>query len=230
MIKDRFEVEYHDFAESPQSDLDIHEKIINKRLSALSMRIKRIAAVLDKISDTDDPHLLETKTELISAREILVAQKLQYKLHSKRIDIFRLQSDIFPALLKLQELNDFEIEEALYRLDITKRCAKKIKHKLMDSLAEKNAPEVQFEMKSFLDQLTDTEKSCESLRGALLQRHASNALSDSEIAIESKSAPDNSEIAHEIETLNIQVALTDFAEKFDQLELEYNRTLTKDGN
>ena len=223
MIKDRFEIEYQQFPENPLSELDNKEKTIKRRISELTKRSKQIDLVLDRIKQNDTPQLQETRKKLLSAREIVTGQYARYELQAKKIEIARLQNSVLPFLNNLHRLNEFETENGLMTIENTKHEVEKIRQNLTLFYAIEFPKAVQPEKENFLNQLEETEDSCDSLREALLSKQAARALRGISPIEENINAPSSKEIAHAVETFNIQSTLTDFSESFEELENEYRR-------
>lgn len=223
MTKERFEKEYQHYAENPLSDLDRKEKVIKRRLSDLSNRAKQIDIVLSRIKQNDTPHLQETRKKLLIAREIVTGQYARYELQSKKIEVARLQNGVLPFLNNLQRLNDFETESGLMTIESAKHEVEKIRQNLTSFYAIEFPQAVQPERDNFLSQLDETANSCDKLREALLSKQAARALQGISPVEENLHAPTSKEIAHAVETFNIQATLTDFSESFEELENEYRR-------
>lgn len=223
MIKDRFEIEYQQYTENPLSELDRKEKIIKRRISELAKRSKQIDAVLDKIRQNDTPKLQETRKKLLVAREIVTGQYARYELQAKKIEIARLQNNVLPFLNNLHRLNEFETENGLITIENTKHEVEKIRQNLTLFYAIEFPKAVQPEKDNFLNQLAETMDSCDKLRESLLSKQAARALQGISPIEENINAPNSKEIAHAVETFNIQSTLTDFSESFEELENEYRR-------
>ena len=223
LSKNKFEKDFQQYTESPLSDLDKKEKIIKRRISDLTNRSRKIDAVLDKIKETDTMQLQETRKKLLSAREIVSSQCARYELQSRKIEIARLQSNISPFLENLHRLNEFETESGLTAIEDTKGEVEKIRQSLTNYYAIEFPKAVQPEKEIFLSQLEETNTSCEKLREALLSKQAANALRGISPIEENIYQPGSKEIAHAVETFNIQSTLTDFSESFEELENEYRR-------
>lgn len=227
MIKERFEKEYQHYPENPLSDLDRKEKVIKRRISDLLKRAKQIDVVLSRIKQNDTPHLQETRIKLLSAREIVTGQYARYELQAKKIEIARLQNNVSPFLNNLPRLNEFETENGLITIENTKHEVEKIRQNLTLFYAIEFPKAIQPEKDSFLNQLKETEDSCDKLREALLSKQAARALQGISPIEENINAPSSKEIAHAVETFNIQSTLTDFSESFEELENEYRRLRTE---
>lgn len=223
LVKDRFEIEYQQFVENPLTDLDNKEKIIKRRIAELAKRLKQIDLVLDRIKQNDTPQLQETRKKLLSAREIVTGQYARYELQAKKIEIARLQNNVLPFLNNLHRLNEFETENGLITIENTKHEVEKIKQNLTLFYAIEFPKAVQPEKENFLNQLAETTNSCDKLREALLSKQAASALRGISPIEENINTPSSKEIAHAVETFNIQSTLTDFSESFEELETEYRR-------
>lgn len=203
--------------------LDKKEKIIKKRLSNLSRRGQQIDIILDKIKQNDTEHLQNVRKKLLSAREIVIGQYARYELQSKKIELTRLQNNVSPYLNSLHHLNEYEAANGLSEIENTKHEMEKIRHNLTSYHAIEFPKSVQMEKESFLSQIKETEESCDKLREALISQQATNALRGISPIEENIHAPSSKEIAHAVETFNIQTTLTDFSESFEELENEYRR-------
>lgn len=223
MIKERFNKEYQHYPENPLSDLDRKEKVIKRRISDLSNRAKQIDVVLSRIKQNDTPHLQQTRKKLLTAREIVTGQYARYELQAKKIEIARLQNNVLPFLNNLHRLNEYETENGLITIENTKHEAEKIRQNLTNFYAIEFPKTVRAEKDSFLSQLDETADSCDKLREALLSKQAMRTLQGISPIEENINAPSSKEIAHAVETFNIQATLTDFSESFEELENEYRR-------
>jgi hypothetical protein len=223
LAKDRFKIEYQQYVENPLTDLDRKEKIIKRRISELAKRLKQIDLVLDRIKQNDTPQLQETRKKLLLAREIVTGQYARYELQAKKIEIARLQNTVLPFLDNLHRLNEFETENGLITIENTKSEVEKIRQNLTNFYAIEFPKAVQTEKNNFLTQLAETKDSCDKLREALLSKQAAHALRGISPIGENINAQNSKEIAHAVETFNIQSTLTDFSESFEELENEYRR-------
>ncbi len=206
-----------------RNNLTSIKRIIDKRLSDLSNRSYQIDIVLDRIKNTDSEQLQETRKKLLSAREIVTGQYARYELQAKKIEIARVQNNVLPFLKNLHRLTEFETENGLITIENTKDKVEKIRQNLTNFYAIEFPKAIQSERDNFLGQLTETEDSCDKLREALLSKQAARALRGISPIEENINAPSSKEIAHAVETFNIQSTLTDFSESFEELENEYLR-------
>lgn len=223
LARERFEIEYQQYFDSPLSELDRKEKIIKRRIAELAKRLKHIDVVLDRITQNDTRQLQETRKKLLIAREIVTGQYARYELQAKKIELVRLQNNVLPFLNDLKQLNEFATENGFITIESTKREVEKIRQNLTLFYAIEFPKAVQPEKESFLNQLTETEDSCDKVREALLSKQATRALQGISPIEENLNAPSSKEIAHAAETFNIQTTLTDFSESFEELENEYRR-------
>lgn len=223
IVKDRFNIPKQNFQKNPFSELDIKENIIQKRLSNLSKRGKQIDIVLDKIKQNDTEHLQNVRRKLLSAREVVIGQYARYELQAKKIELARLQSNVSPYLNALHRLNEFEAANGLVVIEHTKHEMEKIRHNLTSYYAIEFPKTVQAEKENFLSQIEDTEASCDKIREAILSQQATLALRGISPIEDTLKMPSSKEIAHAVDTFNIQSTLTDFSESFEELENEYRR-------
>ncbi|MEZ5429107.1 MAG: hypothetical protein R2747_22870 [Pyrinomonadaceae bacterium] len=203
--------------------MNAKQEIIEKRLSELTRRTRQIDAILEKIKQDDTPQLQDTRRKLLSAREIVTGQYARYELQAGKIEIARLQNGVLPFLENLQRLNEFETENGLITIENAKHEVEKIRRNLTNYYAIEFPKAVQSEKNGFLSQLKETEDSCDKLREAILSRQAARALRDITPIEDGIDAPNAEEVAHAVETFNIQSTLTDFSDSFEELENEYRR-------
>lgn len=206
-----------------KNNLSSREKTIVRRLSELSSRGEKIDSVLDKIKITDGQNLQEVRRKLLDAREIVISQFARYEIQKRKIELVRLQNGVSPFLFDLQNLNDFETEKGLAVIEEKKFEIEKIRRELTRYDAIEFPARALPEKQNFLGQLDETENSCEKLREGLLARAAMRALKGVRPIEENLQMPPARDLAHAAETFNIQTALTDFSESFDELEREYKR-------
>lgn len=223
IVRDKFTVPAQQHLENPLSDLDRKEKIIQKRLSNLSKRGKQIDIVLDKIRQNDTEHLQNVRRKLLSAREVVIGQYARYELQAKKIELARLQNNVSPYLNSLHRLNEFEAANGLTVIEHTRHEIEQIRHNLTNYHAIEFPKSVRAEKESFLLQIADTEESCEKIREALVSQQATRALRGISPIEDTLKMPSSEEIAHAVDTFNIQSTLTDFSESFEELENEYQR-------
>ncbi len=195
--------------------------VIAKRLSELNSRGQKIDTILDKIKETDGQNLQEVRQKLLSAREIVVSQFARYELQKNKIELVRLQNSVSPYLFALHRLNEFETENGLVSIEMTKAEVNEIRQNLTNYVAIEFPAQTLNEKEHFLSQLSETEDSCEKLREALLSKQAAHALQGISLIEENLKLQSAKEIVHSAETFNIQTTLTDFSESFEELEREY---------
>jgi hypothetical protein len=210
------------------SNLTEKQKIIEKRVAELSLRGRKIDAVLDKIKETDSPQLQRVRARLLSAREVVISQFARYELQKQKIELVRLQNDVSPYLSQLHRLDESDLENGLGAIEQTSREINMIRQNLTRYDAIEFPPRAVPEKENFLAQLAETESSCEKLREALLAKQAISALQGIQPLEESLNLPPTKDLAHAAETFNIQTTLTDFSESFDELEREYKRLKAED--
>lgn len=205
------------------NSLDRRSLLIEKRVSELNNRIKRIDQVLDKIKNNDGRNLQEVRIKLLSAREIVTGQFARYELQKRKIELVRLQNSVSPYLFSIHRLNQFETEDGLTAIEVTKTNLDKIRQNLTSYAAIEFPAQTANEKEHFLSQLAETEDSCEKLREALLSKQAARALRGIAPIEENLKLPSAKDIVHSTETFNLQTTLTDFSESFEELEREYRR-------
>ncbi len=206
-----------------KNNLISKSETIEKRISELNYRSRKIDAVLDKIKETDSQNLQEVRRKLLSARTIVISQFARYELQKKKIELVRLQNNVSPYLHSLHRLNEFETANGLVTIENTRTEINKLRQNLTNYVAIEFPKKTLPDKENFLAQLAETENSCEKLREALLSRQAVRALQDISPIEENLKLPSAKEIVHAAETFNIQTTLTDFSESFDELEHEYKR-------
>lgn len=210
------------------SNLTEKQDIIEKRVNELNRRGQKIDAVLDKIKQTDSRQLQEVRVKLLSAREVVVSQFARYELQKQKIELVRLQNAVSPYLFEMARLNEIEMENGLAAIEQTAREINHIRLNLTRYDAIDFPKRTLPEKENFLSQLAETESSCEKLREALLAKQAAHALAGIHPLEETLNLPNTKDLAHAAETFNLQTALTDFSESFDQLEREYKRLKAED--
>ena len=130
-------------------------------------------------------------------------------------------------LTAFHRLNEFEATNGLSAIENTKHEIEKIRHNLTNYYAIEFPKTVQSEKENFLLQIGETEDSCDKIREALLSQQATRALRGISPIEDTLKMPNSKEIAHAVETFNIQSTLTDFSESFEELENEYRRVQTE---
>lgn len=214
---------------SPDS-FSSRKKIIGKRLSELDRRAKKIDEILSKIKANDNSReLREVRERLLPAREIITSQFALYELQKQKIEMARLQNGVSPFLHEFHRLNEPETENALAAIENTQTELDKIRRNLTryDAIEfpEKTLPAKE----DFLAQLSEIRNSCEKLREALLAKQAMQTLQGIRALGGNSNLPTaGKDLAHTVETFNIQTTLTDFSESFDELEREYKRLKIED--
>jgi hypothetical protein len=198
-------------------------KTIDKRLSELTRRARTIDSVLSKIGDNSSPELRKMRPKLRSARKILNGQSARYELQKRKIELVRLQNGVSRYLFGLHRLNEFETENGLVTIETARTQIDKIRQKLARSELVEVPAGALAEQRGFIDQLEETDESCQKLREALLSRQAARALQDISPVGKNLKLPDSPELVRETEIFNIQTTLTDFSESFAELEREYRR-------
>lgn len=207
----------------PLSSLTGKQMIVEKRISELSKRIRKIDDILDKINHDDSIHLQQVRQKLLSAREIVIGQFARYELQHQKINLVRLQNSVSPFLFGINRLNETEMNDGITTIETTKSEINRIRQNLTRYDAIDFPPKVLPEKEAFLTQLDETEMSCEKLREVLLSRQAMLALRDISPVEETVRFPVSKELVRETDVFNIQTAITDFTESFDELENEYRR-------
>lgn len=197
--------------------------IVEKRISELSKRIRKIDDILDKINHDDSIHLQQVRQKLLSAREIVIGQFARYELQHQKINLVRLQNSVSPFLFGINRLNETEMNDGIATIENTKSEINRIRQNLTRYDAIDFPPKVLPEKEAFLTQLDETEMSCEKLREVILSRQAVLALRDISPVEETVRFPVSKELVRETDVFNIQTAITDFTESFDELENEYRR-------
>jgi len=139
-----------------------------------------------------------------------------------------LQNDVSPYLAALHRLNEIETENGLATIEQTAREINHIRQNLTRYDAIDFPERVLPEKENFLSQLAETEFSCEKLREVFLAKQATQALKGIQPLEEILNSTGTKDLAHTIETFNIQTTLTDFSESFDELERDYKRLKTEE--
>ncbi|MBS1793730.1 MAG: hypothetical protein JSS81_07745 [Acidobacteria bacterium] len=190
-------------------------KIIDRRLAELENRGRRIAAVLDKIRETDGGSLPEVRRKLLTARGLVASQFERYDLQRKKIELVRLQNGVSPYLYGLSGLSEIDTENGLTEIESTRDELRDIRRRLQSREAAASS-----ERAAFIAQLDETEASCQKIREALLSRQAARALQEISSAADDLRLPGT---ARESDIFNVHATLTDFSESFEELEREYQR-------
>jgi hypothetical protein len=199
------------------------KKIIEKRLSELDRRGKKLDEIMGKIKENNSRQLKDVRAKLLPAREMIISQFARYELQKQKIELAQLQNGVSPYLFAFHRLNEFETESALTTIENTQMEIDKIRRNLTQydaiEFPEKTLPEKE----DFLAQLSEVQNSCEKLREVLLAKQAMQTLQGIEPLEENLNLPLAKDLAHTVETFNIQTSLTDFSDSFDELERDYKR-------
>ena len=180
-------------------------------------------SILSQISDNSSQQLKAMHPKLLLAREIVISQFARYELQKQKIELVRLQNGVSPYFFALHQLNEFETANGLVTIENTRTEINKTRQRLTNYVAVEFPKQTLQEKENFLEQLSQTDNSCEKLREALLSRQAACALHDISPLQEHLQLPNAEEIVHAAESFNIQTTLTDFSESFEELEHEYKR-------
>lgn len=199
------------------------KKTIEKRLSELDRRGKKIDEILSKIKENNSQQLKNVRDRLLPAREMVISQFARYELQRQKIELAQLQNGVSPYLFEFHRLNEFETESALTTIENSQTEINKIRRSLTQYDAIEFPQNTLPEKEDFLSQLAEVEKSCEKLREVLLAKQAMQTLRGIEPLEENLNLPHTGDLAHTVETFNIQTSLTDFSESFDELERDYKR-------
>lgn len=210
------------------SSLIYREKVIKKRIEDLIKRENGIDLVIDRIDRKSSKQLQAARVKLLEAREIVTSQIARYELQKNKIDLVRLQNSVLPYLDGMHRLDEFQIENGIVESEMVTEEINRIRHNLTSYDAIDFPKETLPDKEGFLDQLKETENSCEQLREVLLTRQAARTLRDIQPVEESLKLPPAKDLARQIETFNIEVTLIDFSESFDELEREYKRLKADD--
>jgi hypothetical protein len=214
--------------EKNPDNLTSHTKLIDKRLAELHRRGRTLDSIVARIDRRAGGKLAGMRPKLLAARELVGSQSARYELQKQKIELVRLQNRVSPYLFELHRLDDFELEHGLTALDRTKDEIERLRHELSSSAAPELPAPALPEKQQFFAQAAETEASLDKLREALLSRQAARALRGvSRLEEELTPAPEARDLAHAAETFNLQTALTDFGESFEELEREYRRVRTE---
>jgi hypothetical protein len=204
-----------------KNNLITKNNVINSRITELNQRQNQIDIVLNRIGGTSSKSLQEAKKKLFSARKIAVEQLSKYKLQKHKIELVRLQNQVLPYITNFYSLDEFKTEDAVIVCEQTIREVGKIRQNLAENFPNKD----DYEFGNFMQNLDETSNSCEKLWEALLNKQAVFTLKDVQPLEKADIFSQTNELAHTIETFNIESTLTDFSESFEQLETEYKRLL-----
>ena len=190
--------------------LRIHE------LNEKYREIERLLAQSDNVQNAEINEKLET------------AQIARYELHNLKINLVHLQNGLLPVLYekKVSEKSD----EFLDKVNKSLFEIKDMRQSLTDDYAIEFTENVLPEKENFLAQLDETKASCEKLRESLLNRQAAHTLQSISRIKDNLKLSSADDLHHTLETFNIQTAITDFSESFEELEREYKRLKAENAN
>lgn len=204
-----------------KNSLNGKSQTISHRIFELESRKEKINELVLQIGEFSTGKLADTREKLISANQIISNQVNKYKLQKHKIELVRLQNQVLPYSLYFNHLDEFKTEDAVIVSEQTIREVGKIREDLSGNFSNKD----DFEFRNFMRNLDETSKGCEKLWEALLNKQAMFALKDVQPLENLNALPQTNELAHAIETFNIESTLNDFSESFEQLETEYKRLL-----
>lgn len=220
------------------------EKICKERLNELAERNLRVSNVISSIEKRESSGLLPIREKLLTAKELVQNQRINYIIHSRKIELIRLQNSTIPFSSALIKHNDSELEETLKITDKILKRIKEISFEIenpffseqsknqLTLISRRNIGETNelklndssmSKKKEFLSQITETEKSCENLREMIISRQATRALQTISPIEEMNKIPNSKQLDREMEILNVHLSLTDFSDSFRELEHEYQR-------
>ncbi len=224
------------------------EKICKERLNELAERNSRVSSVISSIEKRESSSLLPIREKLLTSKELIQNQRINYIIHLRKIELLRLQNSTVPFSSALIQHSDRELEETLKITDIILKRIKEISFEMENSLfseqsknqlilnSNRNTGETDelklnnssmSKKKEFLSQITETEKSCETLREMIISRQATRALQTISPIEEMNKLQNSERLDREMEILNIHLKLTDFSDSFKELEHEYQRVLAE---
>lgn len=205
------------------------EKVITTRIAELKSREENIETILRRIGKDASPKLLETKEQLLSARQLIMSQFLRYELQKKKIELVRMQNSVSPFLYQNHHLTFEEVEQGLQSLDLYKDKLWRFRQEYTRHDAYDFPDKIKPLKEQFLLQISETDASFEKLRESLLAKQATFAFRDLKPARENLSGSvDTAELIRESEVFNIQISITDFSDSFEELEREYQRLKAED--
>ncbi len=203
------------------------ENVIEQRLEELTVRNMNVNKVLNQINESDSKQLQGVRTKLLSAKEIISNQYERYELQKKKIDLIRVQNNLSPVLFDMQNLNESQIDNGLRALNKAKNQINTLREKVSENIPSEFSKQNLPERDGFVEQLDETEVSYTKMRESLISRQATNALRD--ITSLSETSNNTNELAHAVETFNVNAEISTFSESFEELEAEYKRLKSEDG-
>ena len=211
---------------SPENTLKHFEEKIDKRLSKLKDRGKKLAATRECAEQNAGDEWRLIVERLQAAQDILREQTGRFHAKLLEIELVRAQNKLVPFAVNFENLTFEEIERGLQMVE---KAEEDLKY-LLPRLDNANAKTPSEALEVFRKRLADSALSCEKLRQALSRQQAVAALRG--IAPLDDMLADSIEslrrIAREVETFQAQIAMTNFSASFDELEIEYKRL--KDDN
>ena len=206
---------------SPPESLAYKQELINQRLAELRDRQRKLKFVLERAKQNTGEKwnaLIET---LNSTACILQTQQARYSLKQSEIELVRWQNSLAPMLYDAEDLSYEQIDGRLKQLERARFAGKQ----WLEEFRAHSAPLGEtIEVKHLRERATDLMVSINTLHESYVARQAADALKGITVFDDTAIADSPSErLLHASDAFNIQVAITDFSESFDELESEYAR-------
>lgn len=206
---------------SPPESLAYKQDLINRRLTELRERQKKIKSVLERAKQNAGEKWSAVVETLNSTARVLNTQQARYSLKQSEIELVRWQNSLAPLLSDAEDLSYEQLDARLKQLERARFAGKQ----WLEEFRAHSAPLGEtIEVKHLRERATDVLVSINTLHEAYVARQAADALKG--ITIFDDTAIANSSIGnllHASDAFNIHVAITDFSAGFDELEMEYAR-------
>lgn len=210
LIKQDYRRRY-DFSKNPFTLVSREEKILQKSLE-MDTELRNIERL--QTENKVLPNEL-TKRRLTEARESVLTRIALCELQKERIVIIRMQNNLLPFLYQNE---DSDNQKALSEINESLRQLKGIRLSLTNDYAIEFPKESLKEKEIFLEEMERTAGSLLKLRSRIIQNQAANSLENSQISPFEQSSDD---LAHQIESFNIQTLLTEFDDSYKRLEKDF---------
>lgn len=201
--------------------LQARKRIIQTRLDELKQKIYEIDFLIVK-TEQNDNQSVEMKERLLSARQTAAQQCAEYFLQMKKIELFRLQNKLIPLLYQARRQSFADTESWLRKISENNIKLNQMRAETSKFFPADSPPNAQSNKDIFFAELAETEAAQLTLRDELLKQQMILSLNNTTLIDEHSVGKDLSE---ELAIFNIQATLTDFAHRFDRLEIEYQRLL-----
>jgi hypothetical protein len=195
--------------------------VIRNRISELLVRERQIQKVLARVTQGADEKWQRVRRTLEVSNQTLQRQRARYDIRAIEIELVRLQNKLAPFVRDIDKYSFTRISAHLETIDTERQTADTLRTQLE---AQRPILGKSADLEDLLQRLSEIQLSMDKLHDALVGRQAVLALEDIAPLDEALTRADVPVASvRGAEVFNIQVAITDFSNAFDELESEYLR-------